>query len=74
MQSLRVSSNETWRQSEILGLGPKDLRCTASVKYVMNFNTNKRKRDGIYKFLEIQTVRKEIIPTNSTHSCLSVTI
>ena len=45
-------------------------------KYVMHFPTNKRKKkkDGIYKFVEIQTVRKEIIPTNSTQSCLSITI
>jgi hypothetical protein len=42
--------------------------------YVLNFNTNKRKKDRIHKFVEIQTLRKEFIPTNSIHSCLSVTI
>ena len=43
-------------------------------KYVMNFHENKRKNDRISKFLETQTVRKEIIPKNSTQSCLLVTI
>jgi len=40
----------------------------------MNFHENKRKNDRISKFLETQTVRKEIIPKNSTQSCLLVTI